>query len=94
MKGQDIEPTMAVILCWYIKGKGRKPCQDTTHLPIVISSASKSQDNIMWDNMIQDWIARYCNRWKSDYKKLVSKKTGLNWAIYFKEKLVSIGHDQ
>ena len=95
MKGPDIEPTMWKIICWYIRVKGRKLCQDYPHLPMELSSASKSQDNIGWDNMMQSRICRHWNHWQSDYLKRVKyKKTGLNWAREFIKKLLQIGHRQ
>ena len=80
MKGKDIEPTICVILFWYIRVKVRKIFQDDPHLPMKISSESKAQDNIGWYNMMWVWISRYWDNWKSYYiKKWTSRKTGINW---------------
>ena len=58
MKIQAAESTMGKIICWYIKGKGSKLCQDDPKLPVDISSTTKSQDNIGWYNML--WVCIYC----------------------------------
>ena len=50
---------MGEILCWYIKGKGRKLCQDKPNLTMELYYESKAKDNIGWDNMMQGWI--YCH---------------------------------
>ena len=47
IKVQNIEPTMSEILCWYIKLKGHKICQDFPHLQMEIASAAKSQNYIV-----------------------------------------------
>ena len=52
IKGKYTEPTIDVILCWYIKGKGSKIFQEAPHLPLEIYSSEKNQDNIWWDNMM------------------------------------------
>ena len=47
-------------------------------------SASKAQCNVRWDNIMQGWIAHPWTKRKLDYlKEGTSRKTGLNWAIYF-----------
>ena len=83
-KEKYTETTMGAMLCWYIKGKGRKICQDSPHLPMELSSISKSQEKIGWDNITQGRIDTHWNQWKSDYlKKITSRKTGLNLTSYF-----------
>ena len=67
MKSQDTEPTIYVILCWYIRGKGLKLLQDDPHLSMKLSYAEKAQDNIGWDNMMRGQISRNWNNWRSDY---------------------------
>ena len=69
MKEQDTEPNMCEIICQYIIGNGQKLYQDDPHLPMRISSAEKPQDRTGWDNMMQGWISRHWNHWKSDYLK-------------------------
>ena len=79
MKVQDTEPNMGAIICWYIKGNGRKLCKQAPHLPMELSYESKAQDNIGWYNMMQDRISHYWTKWKSDYlKEGTFRKTGLN----------------
>ena len=45
---------MITILYLYIKGKGRKSCQEVPHLPVELSSAAKVQDGIVRFNMIKE----------------------------------------
>ena len=87
MKGKYTEPTIGAIICWYIRVKGQKLCQDVPQIPMEFSSATKSQDRIGWDNMMWGRIARHWNQWKSEYFKIgKSRNTGLNWARYFIQK--------
>ena len=56
-----------------------------------LSSAYKAQDNIGWDNMMQGWIYHHWNQFQSYcLKEGKSRKTGLNWASSFIEKLLKL----
>ena len=86
---------MLAIIAWYVKKKGSKICQDSSHLPMELSYVYKSQDNIGWYNLIKGGIDLHYNPFQTDYlKEGTSRNMGIKRERYFIFKNLQMPHEQ